>query len=83
MALVFVLFVGAAAASGAVESYVVDTLLLGVGVAGAAAAVLWGDAWGAVVTMVGHALGVADDRVNDLLFRQVFQEKRGGQKRRP
>lgn len=68
----FVLCVGAAAASGTVESYVVDTLLLGVGVAATAAALLWGEAWSAVVTLVGHALVAADDRVNDLLFRQVF-----------
>lgn len=76
MALVFVLLVGAAAASGAVESYVVDTLLLGVGAAGTAAAVVWGDAWGAVVTVVDQALGAADDRVNDLLFRQVFSKNK-------
>ena len=81
------LLAGAAAASGAVESYVVDTLLLGVGAAGTAAAVVWGDAWGAVVTVVGQALGAADDRVNDLLFRQVFfktqRRRRAPKPRRP
>lgn len=70
-ALILVLCVGAAVAGGFLNSTTGDTLLLGIGVAGVAAALVWGDAIGAVATLAGQALFVADDRVNGVLFRQV------------
>lgn len=76
-ALILVLIIGAAGAGGVLPYYVVDTFLLAVGLAGIAAALLWGEVVGAVLALVGHMLAAADDRVNDLLFRQVRQRSLG------
>ncbi|CAM9176550.1 unnamed protein product, partial [Scytosiphon promiscuus] len=72
-ALIFVLIIGAAGAGGALAHYVVEVFLLAVGLAGIAAALLWGEVVGAVLVLLGQMLAAADDRVNDLLFRQVRQ----------
>lgn len=77
VALILVLCIGAAGAGGAVGPNVVDTFLLAVGLAGMAAALLWGRVVGAVVALVGQMLAAADDRVTDLLFRQVKQRSLG------
>lgn len=77
IALILVLCIGAAGAGGAVGPSVVDTFLLAVGLVGMAAALLWGQVIGAVVSLVGQTLAAADDRVADLLFRQVRQRSLG------
>lgn len=69
--LIIVLFVGAAGAGGFLPQTVADAFLLAIGVAGMVVALLWGDAVGAAATVVRKMLTLADDRVNDLLFRQV------------
>lgn len=76
-ALILVLCIGAAGAGGTVGTYVVDAFLLVVGVAGISAALVWGEVIGAAVLLVGQGLAAADDRVNDLLFRQVKQRSLG------
>ncbi|CAM9850704.1 unnamed protein product, partial [Hapterophycus canaliculatus] len=76
-ALILVLAIGAAGASGAVTYQVVDGFLLAVGLAGIAGALLWGEVVGGVFAFVGQVLAAADDRVNDLLFRQVRQRSLG------
>lgn len=70
------LCVGAAASSGVAGQTVAEAFLLGIGVAGMSAALLLGNAVGAIVTLVGQAISVADERVNDVLFRQVFWVER-------
>lgn len=77
IALILVLCIGAAGAGGAVGPSVVDTFLLAVGVVGMAAALLWGQVIAAAMSMVGQMLAAADDRVTDLLFRQVKQRSLG------
>lgn len=74
MALIFVLYIGAAVASGAIGQTVADTFLLGAGIAGIVLVLLWGDAVGAVVLLVEQMLTAADDKVSDVLFRQVTQK---------
>lgn len=76
-ALILVLCIGASGAGGAVGVNVVDTFLLAVGLVGIAAALVWGKVIGAVVALVGQNLAAVDDRVNDLLFRQVRQRSLG------
>ena len=77
VALILVLCVGAAGAGGALGSGVVDTFLLLVGVVGMAAALVWGQVVEALTSLVGQTLAAADDRVTDLLFRQVGQRSLG------
>lgn len=77
VALILVLCIGAGGAGGTVGPDVVDTFLLVVGLAGMAAALLWGQVIGAGMSLVGQTLAAADDRVTDLLFRQVRQRSLG------
>ncbi len=77
VALVLVLCIGAAGAGGALGPGTVDTLLLAVGVVGMAAALVWGQVVGAAASLVGQPLAAADDRVTDLLFRQVRRRSLG------
>lgn len=77
VALILVLCIGAAGAGGSLGPGVVDTFLLVVGVVGITAAVVWGQVVGAIVSLVGQTLAAADDRVTDLLFRQVRQRSLG------
>ncbi|CBJ33045.1 Hypothetical leucine rich repeat protein [Ectocarpus siliculosus] len=72
VALILVLCIGAAGAGGAVPKYVVDTFLLAVGLAGIAAALVLGEVVRGAMVFVGKTLAAADERVNDLLFRQIF-----------
>lgn len=76
-ALILVLIIGAAGAGGSLTSYLVDFFLLAVGLVGIAAALLWGEVVGGVLALIGQILAAADDRVNDLLFRQVRQRSLG------
>eukprot|EP00903_Cladosiphon_okamuranus_P010991 g10380.t1 len=77
VALILVLCIGAAGAEGTIGPSVVDTFLLVLGVFAMAAALLWGQVIGAAVSMVGQMLATADDRVTDLLFRQVKRRSLG------
>lgn len=71
LVLILLQCVGAAVASGFVGATVADTLLFAIGAASILTALAWGDAIGAVVALVGQTLSIADERVTDLLFRQV------------
>ncbi|CAB1099841.1 unnamed protein product [Ectocarpus sp. CCAP 1310/34] len=77
VALILVLCIGAAGAGGAVPQYVVDVFLLAVGLAGIAAALVLGEVVRGAMVFVGKTLAAADERVNDLLFRQVRQQSLG------
>ncbi|CAM9215524.1 unnamed protein product, partial [Ectocarpus sp. 13 AM-2016] len=77
VALILVLCIGAAGAGGAVPQYVLDVFLLAVGLAGIAAAIVLGEVVRGAMVFVGKTLAAADERVNDLLFRQVRQQSLG------
>lgn len=77
VALILVLCIGAAGAGGNMGPNVVDTFLLAVGLAGMVAVLLWGQVVSAAMSLVGQMLAAADDRVTDLLFRQIKQRSLG------
>lgn len=53
-----------------------DTFLLGVGVVGILSTLYWADALGMIGALLINTIGAADNRVNDLLFRQVRVDKK-------